>query len=90
MGPDCLTVKKAWALYDHWLDDPRVTVRWDSPGVDPLFRLASSPLLREQAPKALADAYLLAMSRQASATLVTLDRGLASLAANVSFDALLL
>jgi predicted nucleic acid-binding protein len=90
MGQDCLTVRKAWGVYDRWLRDPKVEFRNEPADVDGLFRRASTPFSSTSAPKALGDCYLLAFSQASHATLVTLDGGLHNLARKTGQDALLL
>jgi uncharacterized protein len=90
MGGDCLTVRKAWAVYDRWLEDPKVEFRHEPPEAASLFRLATSGFSRTSAPKALGDCYLLALSQAANATLVTFDKGLSNLAGKIGHHALLL
>jgi uncharacterized protein len=90
MGDDCLTLRKAWAVYDRWLEDPKVEFRHEPPEAGGLFRNATSGFSRTSAPKALGDCYLLALSQAAHATLVTFDKGLSNLAGRISHDALLL
>lgn len=90
MGDDCLTVKKAWGVYDRWLIDPLVEFRQEPAGVDGLFRPATARVSQAPAPKALGDCYLLAMSQSSHATLVTLDSALAGAARKLGQDAVLL
>jgi len=90
MGDDCLTLRKAWAVYDRWLRDPKVEFRHEPAEVDEWFRLATSAFSPTSAPKALGDCYLLALSQAAHATLVTFDKGLSKLAVKRNHDALLL
>jgi hypothetical protein len=90
MGNDCLTVKKAWGVYDRWLRDPKVEFRHEPAEVDGFFRHATVHLSQVSAPKALGDCYLLALSHASNATLVTLDIGLSNLASKINQDAILL
>jgi len=90
MGDDCLTVKKAWGVYDRWLCDPKVEFRHEPAGVDGFFRHATAHLSQVSAPKALGDCYLLALSQASNATLVTFDGGLSNLACKINQDAILL
>jgi hypothetical protein len=78
MGEDVRTIGEAWKVYDRWLEDSRVGIRQETLELDVAFRTATRPFLRQSSPKALGDCYLLAASQVANATLVTLDRGLAS------------
>jgi len=90
MSHDCLTVRQAWAVYDRWLEDPKVEFRREPAEVDELFRQAAEPVWRTAAPKALGDCYLSALSRACGATLVTFDTGLYRLATRQGGQATLL
>jgi len=90
MGEACLTVKKALAVYDRWLLDPKVEIRREPAEVDDLFRRTAASFSQASSPKALGDCYLLALSQASTATLVTLDGGLFRLAAKSRQDAVLL
>jgi toxin-antitoxin system PIN domain toxin len=78
MGKDVQTIGEAWKVYDRWLEDSRVGMRRETLELDAAFREATRPFSRQASPKALGDCYLLAVSQSTNATLVTLDRGLAS------------
>jgi toxin-antitoxin system PIN domain toxin len=78
MGKDVQTIGEGWKVYDRWLEDSRVGMRQETLELDAAFRDAARPFSRQASPKALGDCYLLAVSRITNATLVTLDRGLAS------------
>ena len=90
MGSDCLSMKRAWEVYDQWLRDPKVEFRRESPEVDRLFHRATVPFSQMTSPKALGDCYLVALSQALDATLVTLDAGLRDLARRHRQDAVLL
>jgi predicted nucleic acid-binding protein len=90
MGPDCLTLKKAWAVYDRWLNDPKVEFHSETADVDGLFRRATARFGNLAAPKALGDCYLAALSRAYRATLVSFDAGLSKLAVRIGQGARLL
>ena len=79
MGKDVRTIGQAWKVYDRWLEDSRVEIRQEAFELDAAFRTATRPVFRLPSPKALGDCYLLAVSQVTDATLVTFDRGLASL-----------
>lgn len=81
MGGDCLTVGKAWRVYERWQSDPRVRFQQEMAEVNNLFRRATAGFDRQAAPKSLGDCYLLAFSQACGATLVTLDACLSKLAA---------
>jgi len=78
MGKDVQTIGQAWKVYDRWLEDSRIGIRQDGVELDAAFRAATSTVLRFSSPKAVGDCYLLAVSQVADATLVTFDKGLAS------------
>lgn len=90
MGDDCLTVRKAWAVYDQWLSDPKVEIRAEAPEIEDLFRQATLPFAKLSAPKVLGDCYLLAVARALQAKLVTLDRAFLNPARLAAQDVLLL
>ncbi len=79
MGDDVRTTGQAWKVYDRWLEDSRTAVRQEPIDFDDLFRTACRSVWNSASPKALADRYLLAVSQSSGATLVTFDRGLASI-----------
>ena len=72
MGDECMTQSEAWATYDRWLLDDRVTLLEEPPGLERRFRALSRS--KQAAPKAWADAYLAAFANAAEVTLVTFDR----------------
>jgi len=78
MGEDVRTIGEAWKVYDRWLEDSRIGIRQESFELDAAFRAATRSVSRLSSPKALGDCYLLAVSQVTEATLVTIDRGLAS------------
>ena len=78
MGEDVRTIGQAWKVYDRWLEDSRVEIRQEVFELDAAFRAATHSVSRLSSPKALGDCYLLAASQVTDATLVTFDRGLAS------------
>jgi predicted nucleic acid-binding protein len=78
MGEDVRTIGQAWKVYDRWLEDSRVEIRQEAFELDAAFRAATHSVSRLSSPKALGDCYLLAASQVTDATLVTFDRGLAS------------
>ena len=73
MRDEVLSQREAWAVYDRWLDDPRVTLVEEPPTLERRFRALTRS--RHAAPKAWADAYLAAFADAAQFTLVTFDRG---------------
>jgi len=90
MGEDVCTTGQAWKVYDRWLDDSRTGIRHESFDFDNMFRTACRSVWNSASPKALADRYLLAVSQSIDATLVTFDRGLASICQNVRQPVMLL
>lgn len=80
MGEQTLTIRKAWDVYDSWLEDPRVEFYPEPRNVDSAFRHATTPFAGQQASKAVGDCWLLASAKELQATLVTFDRTLHDLA----------
>jgi uncharacterized protein len=76
MGEQTLTLRKAWSVYDRWLEDPRVEFYPEPRNVDTAFRHATEPFAAQQASKAVGDCWLLASAKELQATLVTFDRAL--------------
>lgn len=80
MGEQTLTLKKAWAVYDRWLEDGRVQFYPEPRGIDPTFRELTLPFGQQPAAKAIGDCYLLAYADELGATLLTYDAALHTLA----------
>lgn len=76
MNDQTLTLRKAWEVYDGWLDDPRVDFYPEPRGADAAFREVTNPYATRPASKAVGDCWLLAYARQIRASLVTFDRAL--------------
>jgi hypothetical protein len=76
MGEQTLTLRKAWAVYDRWLEDPRVEFYPEPRGVDAAFRRATEPFASKHASKWIGDCYLLAYAKESQAVLVTFDAAL--------------
>ena len=74
MGDEVMTQPQAWAAYDRWLQDPRVTIVDEPPDIEPRFR--SLTRRRQPATKDWADSFLAAFATAGGLTLVTFDRGL--------------
>lgn len=72
MADEALTQPEAWAVYDEWMRDDRVSLVEEPQGLERRFRALSR--LRRAAPKAWADAYLAAFAETSQMTLVTFDR----------------
>jgi toxin-antitoxin system PIN domain toxin len=73
MGDEVLSQTEAWAVYDRWLEDQRVTLVEEPPALEQRFR--SLTRSRHASPKTWADAYLSAFADAAEMSLVTFDRG---------------
>ena len=80
MGVAALTLGEAWAVYDKWLEDPRVEFHPEPRGIDREFRRATKPFLSKMATKWVPDCWLLAFADASGAQLVTFDRALHELA----------
>jgi hypothetical protein len=80
MGEETLTLRKAWGVYDRWLEDPRVEFYPEPRGLDAGFRQATASFAGKAASKMVGDCYLLAYARHSHAVLVTFDRVLGRLA----------
>jgi toxin-antitoxin system PIN domain toxin len=76
MGDATLTLSKAWAVYDQWLEDPRVEFHPEPRNIDHAFRLATEPFASKPASKWIGDCWLLAFAEATRARLVTFDRAL--------------
>jgi predicted nucleic acid-binding protein len=71
---------QAWQTYDRWLQDDRVAILDEPPGLERIFRSLSR--LRRPATKDWADSYLCAFASASQLTLVTFDRSLSRRASN--------
>jgi toxin-antitoxin system PIN domain toxin len=76
MGSQTLTLRRAWTVYDRWLEDPRVEFYPEPRGIDEAFRHMTAPFAAQQASKAVGDCWLLACAVAMRASLVTFDRAL--------------
>jgi toxin-antitoxin system PIN domain toxin len=74
LNDEVMTQPQAWAAYDRWLQDPRVTIVDEPPEIEPRFR--SLTRRRQPATKDWADSFLAAFATAGQLTLVTFDRGL--------------
>jgi toxin-antitoxin system PIN domain toxin len=88
LGEQTLTLRKAWATYDRWRDDPRVEFHPEGRELDTLFREATEPFAAKQASKWVGDCYLLAYARHSQATLVTFDAALHAYAKKLGYPAI--
>jgi uncharacterized protein len=81
MGGDVKTMSEAWTLWDKVCDDDRIALLAEPDSIESEFRRLSR--LRSASPKVWADAYLIAFAAVAGLKLVTFDRGLRALHADV-------
>jgi len=79
MGPDVLTPRQAWRVYDQWRMDPRVDFLLEPAGFGERWRELGDKVVG--GPNAWTDAYLAAFASATDAAIVTLDRKLNSLGA---------
>jgi uncharacterized protein len=89
MGDQTLTLRKAWAVYDRWLDDPRVEFHSEGRGIEAMFRETTEPFAAKPASKWVGDCYLLAYARHSQATLVTFDTALRAHARRLGYPAIM-
>ena len=87
MGEQTLTLRKAWGVYDQWLNDPRVEFYPEPRGLEAGFREATAPFAGKAASKWVGDCYLLAYAKHSHAALVTFDRALYDLAGKQDYPA---
>ena len=80
MGDNALTLGEAWAVYDRWLQDPRVEFYPEPRNVDAAFRRATEPFAGNAASKWVGDCWLLAYAKATQARLVTFDQALCEFA----------
>ena len=81
MGDEVMTQPQAWAAYDRWLQDPRVTLMDEPLEIETDFRVLTR--LRQPATKDWADSFLAAFATAGQLTLVTFDRRLRTKAQSV-------
>jgi len=81
MGTDVCTMSRAWDLWDVIESDPRIAFLPEPTSLDSEFRSQSRSTA--PSPKVWADAYLIAFAAVAGLKLVTFDRALQSLKAEV-------
>jgi toxin-antitoxin system PIN domain toxin len=80
MGKKTLTLREAWAVYDGWLQDPRVEFYPEPRNMEAGFRQATEPLAAKPASKWVGDCWLLAYAEATQARIVTFDRALCEFA----------
>jgi toxin-antitoxin system PIN domain toxin len=78
MGDSVVTIHAAWALYDRWLEDPRVEFTAEPRGIELTLRQTTAPYALQSATKAVLDSYLIAFAEQEGSSLVTLDKAIQS------------
>jgi hypothetical protein len=76
MGEQTLTLRKAWAVYDRWLQDPRVEFCSEPRQAESSFRQATEPFAAKTATKWVGDCWLLAFAQATHSRLVTFDQAL--------------
>jgi uncharacterized protein len=76
MGDETLVLRKAWGVFDRWLEDPRIEFYPEPRSVDLEFRKTTQPFASKHASKWIGDCWLLASAAGHSATLVTFDKAL--------------
>jgi hypothetical protein len=76
MGNEALTLRKAWAVYDRWLQDPRVEFYPGPRNMEAKLRESTEPFATKAASKWVGDCWLLAFAEATEARLVTLDQAL--------------
>ena len=80
MGDSTANVAEAVALYDRWMQDPRVELAPEPRDAEARFRKALALHAAESSTKAIADCYLVGFAGAAAARIVTFDKGLAAMA----------
>lgn len=80
MGDQTLTLRQAWAVYDRWLEDPRVEFCPEPLQVEESFRLSTEPHASKAASNWVGDCWLLAFAQASHSRLVTFDRALGEFA----------
>ena len=76
MGNKTLILREAWAVYDGWLQDPRVEFYPEPRNVEAGFGQTTEPFASKPASKWVGDCWLLAYAEAAEARLVTFDQAL--------------
>jgi len=82
MGDQTLTLRKAWDMYDSWLEDPRAEFYPEPRDADSAYRAATEPFSAKPATEWAGDCWLLAYAESSQASLVTFDRALCEFARN--------
>jgi uncharacterized protein len=76
MGDQTLTLRKAWGVYDRWLEERYVDFYPEPRGVEVAFRRATEPFASREGSKWVSDCWLLAFATEIGASLVTFDQAL--------------
>ena len=76
MGPDTVSQRRCWTIYEEWLGAGRAVLQPEPPGLEAAFRARTQSA--EPAPKTWMDSYLAAFAQAARLTLVTFDKALAA------------
>lgn len=76
MGDQTLTLRKAWGVYDRWLEEPYVEFYPEPRSIEATFRQTTEQFSSRQASKRVGDCWLLAFAAEIGATLVTFDQAL--------------
>jgi uncharacterized protein len=77
MGPDILTQRQAWNIYDQIMRDPKIGLLSEPMDVEETWRTHTQ--LDKPSNAVWTDAYLLAFAQEHHLSLVTFDKGLASI-----------
>jgi uncharacterized protein len=75
LGPDAVTLPKAWSLYASLLASGRFAFTFEPPGLDAAWEKLCRPIRRS--PQVIMDAYLAAHAQAGGFRLLTLDKGFA-------------
>ena len=87
MGDQTLTLRKAWGVYDRWLEDPRVEFYPEPRDADSVYRETTEPFAARPASKWVGDCWLLALATSSRASKVTFDHTLFEFARKSGLDA---
>ncbi|MGH9485383.1 MAG: hypothetical protein ACRD1F_10035, partial [Terriglobales bacterium] len=63
-----LTLRKAWVVYDRWLEDTPVEFYPEPRHLDTAFRQTTEPFAARHASKAVGDCFLLAYAKELQAS----------------------
>jgi toxin-antitoxin system PIN domain toxin len=83
MGQSVLTIAQALAVYDRWIEDPRVEFAAEPQSTGHAFRQAAFGSPAKAATTVIMDAYLVGFAGTMPAALVTFDRALCKIAKRV-------